>query len=463
MEEEKRVFPYIPNSVKEVKEQLLEEAGLESLLDIIGEIPSHLRLERDLNLPRPFLSEYALRRHVQGILSKNKNCQEYLSFLGGGTWQHYVPSVCDTILSRDEFLTAYQRDACTDRGKYQAIFEANSMIGELVDLDVVNVPTYDWANAIGIGARMAARMTGRREILVSGTISPSRYQVLENYCKPDILIKKIDYEKKTGLMDKRDLSKKLSHETAALYFENPSYLGVIETEGEELASLAHSFQAEVMVGVDPSSLGALVPPTHYGADMVCGELQPFGIHMQWGGGLAGFLATKDEERYVSEYPSLLFGIARTLKEGELSFGKVSNVRTSYASREKGKDFVGTSTTLYGIIAGVYLALLGPKGLKELGEGIMQRLQYTREVLSEIKGVNAFYLQSPSFKEAVVHFSTPRDVSAINSSLREKKIFGGIDLSYHFPELGNSALFAVTEIHTKEDIHRLAQALKEAIE
>lgn len=455
------VNPYIPNTVPEEKVKMLNEIGINSVEDIFKEIPENLRFKGLMNIPPAFASEYEMRRHVEELLAKNKSCKDHLNFLGAGTWQHYVPSVVDTIISRDEFLTAYVGDAYGDHGKFQALFETSSMIAELVGMEAASTPTYDWANAIAISCRMAARMTGRKHVLVAGTISPGRLAVVKNYCKPEIKVELLKYDRETGLIDLNDLESKITEETAAVYFENPSYLGFIETEGAKVAEIAHKHGAEVIVGVDPSSLGVLTPPGEYGADIVCGEYQPFGIHMQWGGGLSGFITSRDDKRYVAEYPSLLFGLTSTIEEGEYGFGEVFYERTSYASREKGKDFIGTTTALYGIAAGVYMALLGPQGMRELGEGIMQRVQYTIGLLSEIKGLKVPVIKSPSFKEFVVNFDgTGKTVAQINKALLDKKIFGGKDLSKEFPEYGNSALYCVTEIHTKEDIKKLALALEE---
>ncbi len=182
--------------------------------------------------------------------------------------------------------------------------------------------------------------------------------------------------------------------------------------------------------------------------------------MQWGGGLAGFIATHDKEEYVAEYPSLLFGLTTTSRDGEYGFGEVFYERTSYASREKGKDFIGTTTALFGIVAGVYLALMGPQGMQELGEGIMQRVAYAEKLLSGMKGIKVLF-SSSHFKEFVVNFDgTGKSVAAINKALLKHQIFGGKDLKKDFPELGNSALYCITEIHTQEDIDKLINAIKE---
>ena len=185
--------------------------------------------------------------------------------------------------------------------------------------------------------------------------------------------------------------------------------------------------------------------------------------MQFGGGHGGFIATADEERFVMEYPSRLFGIAPTCVPGEYGFGDVAYERTSFAIREEGKEWVGTAAALWGITAGVYLALMGPQGMAEIGEGIMARSRYAMLELNELPGVKAPVFEAPHFKEFVVNFDgTGQTVAEINEALLGRGIFGGKDLSAEFPELGQSALICVTEVHTKADIDRLVNALKEVI-
>jgi glycine dehydrogenase subunit 1 len=458
------VYPYIPNSVSTVKKQMLREVRARSVEDFFEDIPKKLRLKKKMNLPTPLLSEYSLRRHIEAMLSKNKTCQEYLSFLGAGCWQHYVPAVCDEVNQRGEFLTAYAGEPYDDHGRFQALFEYASMMGELLDMDVVNVPMYDWLQAAATSIRMASRITGKREVLVSRTISSDKLSKIKDYCKPNMGIKLLDYDSETGQLDLNSLKAEISSKTAAVYFENPSYLGFIEAHGDKIAKIAHDHGAISIVGVDPISLGILAPPIEYGADIVCGDIQPLGMHMQFGGGQAGFIATRDEEKYVMEYPSRLFGIASTSVEGEYGFGDVAYKRTSFALREEGKEFVGTAAALWGITAGVYLALMGPQGMREIGESIMQRSHYAMLQLAKVEGVRCPVFQSSHFKEFVVNFDgTGKTVEEINKALLRRKIFGGKDLKSEFPELGNSALFCVTEVHTKDDIARLVNALKEVVE
>jgi len=462
--EDSIVYPYIPNSVPEVKNELLKEINVESVEELYEDIPSEIRLDRDLNLPEPIVSEYLLRKHVAEIISKNITCQENLSFLGGGCWQHFIPAVCDEINQRGEFLSAYDAENYQDHGKYQALFEYASMMGDLLEMDMVNLPTFDWMQAAATSARMASRITGRFEILVARSICPQRLNKIINYCKPDIKVRQVDYDPETGEVDLNAIKRIISQETAAVYFENPSYFGAIETHGKEISNVAHEEGAISIVGVDPISLGIMTPPVKYGADIVCGDIQPLGIHMQYGGGQAGFIATRDEEEFVMEFPSRLFGLVQTSVPGEYGFGDAAFDRLSWAVREEGKEFVGTSTALWGITAGVYLSLMGPQGMRELGESIMFRSQYAMGKLSTMKGVRCPVFKSPHFKEFTVNFdASGKGVREINEQLLKRGLFGGVDLSEHFPELGNSALYCTTEIHMKEDIDRLILSLEEVLQ
>ena len=225
-------------------------------------------------------------------------------------------------------------------------------------MDVVNVPTFDWGQAAATAVRMAARITGRNRVLLAKSVAPERSKIMINYGTPDLQFEFVQFDTQSGAMDLADLKAKLTDDVAAVYFENPSYLGFIEAQGPEISKLLKGNDSLMVVGVDPISLGVLAPPSHYGADIVCGDLQPLGMHMNFSGGQAGFIATRDEVKFVQEYPSRLFGIVPTVKEGEYGFGDVAYERTSFAL-EKGKESVGTQTALWGITAGVYLALLGP--------------------------------------------------------------------------------------------------------
>jgi glycine dehydrogenase subunit 1 len=442
---------------------MLQEIGVRSIDELYSDIPKQLRFAGRMNLPEPLMSEAALKRHVEKILSRNRSCAEALSFLGGGCWPHYVPAICDEINRRSEFLTAYAGEPYEDHGRFQSLFEYESMMAELLDMDVVNVPTFDWSQAASTSIRMAGRITRRKEALVCDTIGPDRRQVMQNYCRGVMSIVPIRHDTETGLMDLDDLAARFSEQTAAIYFENPSYLGFLETQGDQIAAIAHARGGLSVVGVDPISLGVIAPPSHYGADIICGDVQPLGVHMNFGGGQAGFISTRDEERFVLEYPSRLFGIAKTAVEGEWGFGDVAYDRTSFGVREKGKEFVGTAAALWGITAGVYLALMGPQGMEDIGRHILQKSQYAMKKIGSIAEIRSPRFRSAHFKEFVVDFtSTGKTVAEINEALLVRGIFGGKDLGGDFPELVGHALYCFTEVHTKEDIDTLAGALVEVL-
>jgi glycine dehydrogenase subunit 1 len=459
----KTVYPYIPNSVPAVKEQMLEAVGAQAVDEFYEDVPQGLRFRERMDLPAPLLSEYALKKHVNSLLAKNRTAGEYVSFLGAGCYQHHVPAVCDEINQRGEFLTAYAGEPYDDHGRFQALFEYTSMMGELLNMDVVNVPTYDGFQATATSLRMASRITGRPQALLSSTIGPDKLSKILDYVKPTMEISLIGHDPETGQLDLDALKTRISSQTAAVYFENPSYLGFIETQGDEIARIAHDAGALSVVAVDPISLGILTPPADYGADIVCGDIQPLGIHMQFGGGHGGFIATHDQERFVMEYPSRLFGIAPTRVPGEYGFGDVAYERTSFAVREEGKEWVGTAAALWGITAGVYLALMGPQGMIEIGEGIMAQARYAMMQLDGLEGITAPIFRSPHFQEFVVNLDgTGQTVAEVNRALLARGILGGKDLSHEFPALGQSALYCVTEVHTQEEIDLLVSTLEEVV-
>jgi glycine dehydrogenase subunit 1 len=442
---------------------MLDEIGVPNIEALYADIPEALRLKGPMDLPEPLLSEHELTRHVEEALSQNATCKDHLNFRGAGCYQHFVPAVCDEINGRSEFLTAYAGEPYDDHGRFQALFEYSSMMGELLEMDVVNVPTYDGYQAAATSIRMACRLTGRKEALIGGAINPDKLSMITTYCQPDITIKRIEIDRETGDVNYSSLEKAISNNTAAIYFENPSFLGVIPKQGVEIAELAHKHEAECVVGVDPISLGVITPPAEYGADIVCGDIQSLGMHIQFGGGQAGFIATHDVEKYLMEYPSRIFGITPTSVPGEYGFGDVAYERTSFAIREQGKEWVGTASALWGITAGVYLALMGPQGLAEVGETIMQKSHYAAMQLAAVDGVQSPMFDSPFFREFVVNFDgTGKSVAEINAALLAQGIFGGKDLSQEYPKLGNSALFCITEVHSQADIDRMVAAVKEVV-
>jgi glycine dehydrogenase subunit 1 len=465
MGEREFVHPYIPNAVPEIRSAMLAAVGLKDIEEVYAEIPAEIRFNGELDLPPALPAEGRLRRHLRELLAKNRACRETLSFLGGGCWQHEVPAVVDEIVNRSEFLTAYCGANYSDLGKYQARFEFNSLMGELLSLDAVSEPIYDWGSAAGLALRMAARITGRRTVLLPRTVSPQRLAQIRTLCQPEamdnhIALRLIDYDADSGLLDLDALAAAMTDDIAAVYFENPAYLGFIESRARKIADLAHRRGALCIAGVDPISLGLLAPPGEYGADIAVGDLQPLGMHMLCGGGQSGFIAFRDEETYVAECPLAVYSILETVNPGEYAFAEVQAERTSYGLRDQGKDWVGTASGLWTIGAAVYLALMGPRGMTEVGQTICRNAAYAQKLVAAIPGVSVRF-PAGNFKEFVLDFTkTGKKVSEINHALLERGIYGGHDLSVEFPELGQTALYCVTECHSAADLQRLADTLKE---
>jgi glycine dehydrogenase subunit 1 len=452
------------NSAPELRQELLDAVGVADVEELFVQIPADHRLRRPLRLPPALASEAELRRHLRSTLARNVSGDAALSFLGGGCWPHHVPAVCEELATRTEFVTPVWGTPSSDHGRNQAWFEFTSQLGELLDLDFVGLPVYSWGCAAGFAVRMAARLTGRSDVLVPADLDRERLAVVRTLCQPPetpghVAVVPVAVDSASGRLDLADLEEKLSERTAAVYVENPTSLGVIESGLGEIAALARDAGAETIAGVDPISLGVLAPPAQRRADITVGTLQPLGVHMNGGGGVGGFIATRDEERYARQYPTLQVTLCETSEPGERAFSMTLFEQSSYGRRESGNDWTGNSTYLWAVVASAYLSLVGPQGLADLGETILARSHYAAQALAAVDGVRVLYPEF--FKELVVNFDgTGRTVADIDAALRDRGIFGGGDLSRSHPELGQSALYCVTEIHTRADVDRLATTLRE---
>ena len=452
--------PYIPNSNEAVRREMLDFIGAGSVEEIYSFIPDEVRMKKPLDIPEALPSEVSLKKYMSGILNRSTTCDENLSFLGAGCYDHYVPAICDEINGRSEFLTAYSGDTYADHGKCQTFFEFSSMMGELLDLDVVSFPTYDGGQAASTALMMARRINGRSKALVPANMNPSLLSQMRCYCEGMELIEVA--AKENGQLCLEDLKSKLSSDTAAVFIQNPCFLGFFEEQGEEIGRLAHEAGAEYVVYADPSTLGVVAPPSSYGADICCGDIQPLGIHMSYGAGLGGYLATRQEEKYVMNYPHHLHQIFKNSK-GQFGYARALPERTSYYVRDKGIEYLGTCVGLWAVTAAVYLAVMGPEGMRELGENILCKSDYAQKKLAGLKGVKLPFRGSRSFMEFVLNFDeTGKTVAEINKALLEKHIFGGYDLSREFPQLGQSLLVCVTEKTELADIDTLATALEEIL-
>jgi glycine dehydrogenase subunit 1 len=347
----------------------------------------------------------------------------------------------------------------------QALYEYQSMMCELTDMDVSNCSMYDWASALGEAARMAARVKGQNRILIPKIIHPDRAATLRTYSEPaGIRIDQVTYQTDSGQLDLDDLKRKLSEPAAAVYIENPSYLGFIEDQVDEINEMTHSCKALLIVGVDPTSLGLLKPPGQYGADIVVGEAQPLGNPMSYGGPLLGIMACRDEMTLIRQMPGRIIGKTTTMDGSREAYCMALQTREQHIRREKATSNICTNEALCAVASAVYLSLLGPEGMRELGETVAAKANYAIRLLSKIDGIRVPIFNSAHFEEFTVNYDKTRmDVRQINRKLLKKNIQGGKDISGEFPEFGQTALYCATEIHTEREIRNLADSLKEVTE
>lgn len=455
--------PYIPN-VREIQKQMLREIGTESVDELFADISSKIRLKRKLKLPDA-MSELEVKRHVQGMLAKNKPFTQMLSFLGGGVWPHHVPAHVRELLRRSEFLTSYTPyQPEVSQGMLQALFEYQSMICELTGMGAANSSMYDWATSLGEAALMCARVTGKRKFIVPELISPERFATLQNYALgPGLELVKIGYDRQTGQLDLSQLRKELGQGVAGVYVENPNYLGFLETQVGEIAKAAHDAGALFVVGINPISLGLLKAPGDYGADIVIGEAQPLGNPVSFGGPLLGIFACRDDAKLARQMPGRLVGITTTLEGKTRGYAMVLQTREQHIRRERATSSICSNEALCAVAAAIYLASLGPRGLLELGEACAANANYAMRKLKTVEGLKVPIFNAPHFNEFTLNCDdTGNSAAKLNAELLKRDIQGGKPLRGEFPELGETSLMCVTELHTKDDIDRLVNALAEIV-
>ena len=447
-----RSHPYLPNSAGTVAEDMLAHIGVASVADLFVDVPAALRQPEPFGLPPALRSEADLVRHVRRRLRLNTPVTRVLNFCGAGAYQHGVPSVCTEVAGRAEFVSAYAGEPYEDHGKHQALFEYQCLMAELLEMDVVSIPTYDGYQAAGTALRMAARITGRRRAVVIGAVRPDKRSRIDEYVRPSV--EHVDYR---GDIDAEALRGAVDDGTAAVLLELPDATGLIDADVRRIAEIVHSVGAIFVVSVDPIALGLLEAPSVLGADIVCGDLQSLGNGLHFGGAHAGFLAVHDDPRFVYELPTRLFGLAPTMTEGELGFTDLAYERTSLAAREDGVEWIGTASSLSAIVAGVFLALHGPEGMRELSEAILDRTSYAVERIGALTGATVVDADRPHFREFIVglppHAPSARELI---DRMTARGIFAGVRIAER------RLLVSVTEVHDREDIDRFVTALAQEV-
>jgi glycine dehydrogenase subunit 1 len=444
---------------------MLTKIGKKSINDLYSDVDDRIILKRELDLPSA-LSELEVEREVRSILEKNISFSKTPVFLGSGVWPHHVPAAVDAIVGRTEFYTSYTPyQAEISQGMLQSLFEYQSLMAELLEMDIVNSSMYDWASALGEAARMAGRITHRDRLLVSQVIAPERMAVLRAYAEPaNLRIDLVAEDEKTGQVDTLDLQEKISDDYAAVYIENPNFFGCIESNVHKISEMVHKKGVLFIVGIDPISLGILKAPGEYGADIVVGEGQPLGNHMNFGGPLLGVFACRNENRLLRQMPGRLIGLTESLEEKAPGYCMVLQTREQHIRRERATSNICSNEALCAVAAAVYLSLLGPRGIKQLGENIIRRSHYVMSKLSQIKGVKAPLFDSCHFKEFVVNIDTEKgEIEDVQRELLETGIQGGRIIKNAFPRYGESAVYCVTEKHSQEMIDRLTTAFNSILE
>ena len=443
---------FIPNSP--LKEIMLKEIGLKDINHLFSDIPKKIRI-KDLDFPDG-LSQQETEKRLRNIACKNKSFCDITSFLGGGIKSHYIPSSVKSITSRSEFYTSYtpyQSEA--SQGFLQAMFEYQSMIAELTGMDVANCSLYDGVTALSEAALMCTRIKGKKTFIIPENISWEKKYVLKNYTKgPEIKIKEIPYDKKSGKIILDDLKNSINNDTSGIYIENPNFFGIFEDDVDIINQIAKDAEALFVVGIDPISLGVIKSPGDYGADIVIGEGRALGNPMDFGGSTLGIFSCKKE--FLRQTPGRIIGMTKD-SDGNRAYCMALQTREQHIRRGKATSNICTNEGLNALAASVYLAWLGEGGLENLSKINFEKGQ---KFANKIKSISGFDLMFSGIHFNEFVFRCPSDPTKINKKLLQWKIQGGLVLEEQYPELKNCMLLGISELHSEEDVDEFISALKE---
>ncbi|WP_324669035.1 aminomethyl-transferring glycine dehydrogenase subunit GcvPA [Geochorda subterranea] len=433
------------------REAMLARIGVKSVDELFADIPPQARLDRPLDLP-PAMSEAELIAHMRTLAARNADLDRYVCFLGGGAYDHLIPSVVRHILGRSEFYTAYTPyQAEVSQGVLQTIFEYQTLVCQLTGLDVANASMYDGASAAAEAALMATAHTGRRRVVVSAAVHPEYRQVMATYlANQDVALDTVPW--RMGVTHLDALQQAVDDRTAAVVMQNPNFFGAIE-EMDAAAAIAHRHGALLVAVVDPISLGILAPPGEYGADIAVGEGQALGNAISFGGPYLGFFAARRE--LIRRMPGRIVGISRDV-EGRRGFVLTLQTREQHIRRERATSNICTNQALNALAATVYLAMLGRQGIRRVGELCVQKSHYAFERLTKVPGIRPAW-DAPFFKEFVVEMdgAVPEVLTRL---WQEYGIIGGLPLGRFYDNLDRAVLWCVTEARTRDEIDRLVAAL-----
>jgi glycine cleavage system P protein (glycine dehydrogenase) subunit 1 len=429
------------------REAMLATIGVSSIDELFRDIPSGMRFDRSLDVP-PALPEADLQRHMEELAARN--AVDEICFIGGGIYDHYVPAVVDAVLQRGEFLTAYTPyQPEMSQGVLQAIFEYQTAICELTGMDVSNASGYDGTTVAADACFVAKHATGRSKIVVTEATNPQVRQVVKTYA-PGFGIEVVEVPHQDGATDP-DRVREAASDAAAVIFQQPNFFGVLEN-APELAAAANDREALPIAHVDLVSLGLLEAPGAYGCAIAIGEGQSVGNAMSYGGPHYGFLASRND--YIRRLPGRIVG-ETVDAAGERGYVLTLQTREQHIRREKATSNITTNQTLLALAGLVHLSLLGPQGLRELGETCMALAQYAKTELQKA-GLELVFPERTTFKEFAVR--TGRNAREALSAARAKGVYAGYPLGRDYEGLDDALLVAVTERRTVEEIDRLVEAL-----
>ena len=456
---------WIPNSTKEVKREMLKEAGVDDIEEFFKDIPEQLRLKKELRVGsgKPLLEHEARRKFLE-ILSKNKFTgftDAHRVFLGGGVCVHYIPSVIKAIVSRAEFYTAYTPyQPEINQGILQAFFEYQSLMAELYGVDIVNASMYNVSTAAAEAVRMALRVKrGRKKILIASSAHPEIKEVIRTWVKGlNVRLEEVPYGREDGELDVSALRTKLSDDVAVVYVESPNFFGIIERKLRDIIEITHDAGALAIVNANPLSLGIFKAPGELGADIVVGDAQPLGVGLNYGGPSAGILGIQDRKELLRQLPGRLVGMTKTVDGSENGFMLILQTREQHIRRERATSNITTNSGLEAIAAAVYVSLLGAKGLKRLGEALLGRTTYFLETLRKRDiGAAPLFEKGLYFREVTISFKG-RDARDVISQLEKHGIHIGPPLSRFYDVMHDCSLLCLTELHSKDDIDELVSKL-----
>lgn len=442
-------YRYLPIT-DEDRQEMLKTIGINSVDELFSDIPEKVKFKGELQIEKE-LPEQQLFQFMSNLARKNVNTKELPSFLGAGVYNHYIPSIVDHVISRSEFYTAYTPyQPEISQGELQAIFEFQTMICELTGMEVANSSMYDGPTAVAEAALLSVGHSRKNKVIISEAVHPETLEVVKTYAKGQ-RIEVVIAPANNGLTDIEALKTLVDDETAGVIIQYPNFYGQIEPL-KDIGPIAHGGKKSMfIVSSNPLSLGILTPPGQYGADIVVGDCQPFGIPSAFGGPHCGYFATTS--KLMRKVPGRLVG-ETVDEEGLRGYVLTLQAREQHIRRDKATSNICSNQALNALAASVAMTALGKKGVKEIAYQNIQKANYAKKQL-KANGLSVMF-NGPLFNELVV--DCQKDVTEINHLLLEKGVIGGYNLGKDDSRLQNNMLICVTEERTKEEIDHFVTVL-----